>query len=186
MFCRHFRREREEWSEPAARGQDATLLAILAELKEQMGTALDLVKRLEAKHGELALDASDIYPLLQYLEDRGFVTLEPVGDQKVYAVTEAGFAFYEERRNRRATPGGDRDFFRAEGGWRGHRERHRAMHALWHDPRVHDLFHEIKHLGRSFKRAMRHGQLDRTRLERIHAIIARAAREVDETLAGAH
>ncbi|MDB5102026.1 MAG: hypothetical protein JWM80_6447 [Cyanobacteria bacterium RYN_339] len=170
------------WNRPQPRrGDDGLAIAILRLLEEQMGTALDVSRRLEQRfEGRLDISAGEVYPLLQYLEDRGFVTQEPVGDGKVYSVTEAGFAHLAGQAAA-SRPDTAEDFTRGRGprghhGWHHHR----------HDP--HDLryavtlFHEIKDLARTFKHELRRGTLDRARVDRIREILDRARREIAQTL----
>src|SRR5690349_11870952 len=113
-----FHRFRGPWQ--ARQDDDATLaVLILKLLEEQMGTALEVMDRLDAKFGgRLAFDSSEIYPMLQYLEDRGFVVQEPIGDRKAYAVTEAGFAHLAEQA--RQAPEAEEGFQVPHGGRHGH------------------------------------------------------------------
>lgn len=165
--------------------EDGLAVAILKLLEEQMGTALDVTQRLEQRfEGRLDIGAGEVYPLLQYLEDRGFIAQEPVGNGKVYGVTEAGFAFLAEQANK---PREDRpeDFFR--GRERGHDRGHDRGHRGWHHHHEHHrqwvgLFHDAKHLLRDFKHEFRHQRLEPQRVERIREIMDRARREIQEVL----
>ena len=146
------------------RSADAQAIVVLRALEEQLGTPLEIVQRLEKQHGE-HLGADEVYPLLQYLEDRGFIAPEPIGDKKAYAVTEAGFAFLAEA----ARPGAGRG--QARGG----------RHAF-HDLGFIGLLVDLKHLGRQFKHELRRGRLDEARLVRIREILERTRRDLDAVL----
>lgn len=205
-------------------------IVILRLLSEEMATALDLARRLAERQGtSFDGSASVVYPQLQYLEDRGFVTIEPVGDRKVYAVSEAGFAHlaaHSEGGSARAQRPHDdaEDFFRERGGlfgrphhgpddeqrggshgcrgrqdWGGPRGWHHGWRHDWHHGWHHQGWHhhgdfhrgdvmqlvwELKGLAKSFKRALRHGQLDRARLDKLHAILRRARAEMEAVLHG--
>lgn len=187
--------------------QDDTAMALvlLRLLEEQMGTALELVDRLKSRFGaRLSFEAGEIYPLLQYLEDRGFVTQEPIGDRKVYAVTEAGFAFLAEQsraeQEAAQTPPRDEEAFCGwgphQGPWgrgpwghapwaRGHHHRGPWGHGHRPHPPMHELrelIHEFKHLARQFKHSLRHSQLSPQQLERLRAILHQTRQDVAEVL----
>lgn len=177
MFHRFGREERDR------RREDALAVVVLRLLEEQMGTAIELVKRIEERFGgRLAFEPSEIYPMLQYLEDRGFVTQEPIGDRKVYAVTEAGFAYLAEQ-GRATSEAGAGD----EACWPG-RHHHGHRHHWHHHPRsfheFHGLMHDAKRLMHLFKHAMRSGRLSPERMARLRAILDRAHRDIEDCLRG--
>ena len=49
---------------------------------------------------------------------------------------------------------------------------------------MHALFHEVKHLMRSFKHALRSGRLTPERMARIQAIFGQTRRDIDDVLNG--
>jgi DNA-binding PadR family transcriptional regulator len=164
--------------------EDGLAIAILKLLEEQMGSALDITQRLEQRfEGRLDISAGEVYPILQYLEDRGFVTQEAVGPGKVYVVTEAGFTHLAQQANQ---PHADQaeDFIRQEGRGRGC-----GFRGRWHHHRHHHdhfalagLLHDAKHFKHLFKHALRGGRLDPHRIERIRTILDRARREIEAVL----
>jgi DNA-binding PadR family transcriptional regulator len=174
--------------------EDGLAVAILKLLEEQMGTAPDVTQRLEQRfEGRLDIGAGEVYPLLQYLEDRGFIAQEALGTGKVYGVTEAGFAFLAEQAHK---PREDRpeDFFRGRerghdrghphgrGPWGHHHGHHGWGHHHEHHRQWVGLFHDAKHLLRDFKHEFRRQGLDPQRVERIREIMDRARREIHEVL----
>ena len=65
---------------------DGLAVAILKLLEEQMGTALEVTQRLEQRfEGRLDIGAGEVYPLLQYLEDRGFIAPNQKAKVKITA-----------------------------------------------------------------------------------------------------
>jgi DNA-binding PadR family transcriptional regulator len=191
MFHRPF------WGARDRRGETALGVVILKLLEEQMSTSIELVRRLEERYGgRLAFDASEVYPMLQYLEDRGFVTQEPIGDRKAYAVTEAGFAYMAEqgRQEREAEAAGEAWTGRGGSHHHGHHHHHHGHHHWHHHDHhghhhhfheLHHLAHDIKQLARLFKHEMRAGRMNPERMARLRAIVDRARRDIEACLRGA-
>ena len=58
----------------------------------------EMMKALEEKSGGFYTpSAGSIYPTLQMLEDRGFVTVKEVEGKKVYSITDTGRGLLAER-----------------------------------------------------------------------------------------
>ena len=71
--------------------------ALLALLQEQPMHGYEMMKALEERtRGMYAPSPGSVYPTLQMLEDRGFVTASEADGKKVYTITEAGRAFLAE------------------------------------------------------------------------------------------
>jgi DNA-binding PadR family transcriptional regulator len=71
--------------------------ALLALLQERPMYGYEMIKVLEEKSGGFyAPSAGSVYPTLQMLEDRGFVTSNEAEGKKVYSITDAGRAFFNE------------------------------------------------------------------------------------------
>lgn len=144
--------------EGADQRQDELLAAILRVLAEHPADGLEVSLRLQ-EAGRFPVEGGAIYPFLQLLDDRGFVTLATLHERKVYQVTEAGHAFLASRTNRdRPTQEDDPDEFferpRREdwmGGWTGSRED-------WFGGRGHHGHHGWSHHGWGHHGRGRHEQ----------------------------
>ncbi len=65
----------------------------------------EMMKSLEEKSGGFYTPSpGSIYPTLQMLEDRGFVTVQEADGKKIYSITDAGRALLTERQQ------GEREF----------------------------------------------------------------------------
>jgi DNA-binding PadR family transcriptional regulator len=72
--------------------------ALLELLQERPMHGYEMMKALEEKSGGFySPSAGSIYPTLQMLEDRGFVTSNNVEGKKVYTITDSGRAMLAER-----------------------------------------------------------------------------------------
>lgn len=71
---------------------------ILDVLKDAPGNGYDVVKLLEERLGDaFTASPASVYPVLQLLEDAGYVKAETVEERKTYAVTDDGRKYLEER-----------------------------------------------------------------------------------------
>lgn len=158
-----------------ASSTDGLAVLVLELLGEQMGTVLEVADRLAAKYGDrLEVADGELYPLVQYLEDRGFVAREPLGGSTAYTVTEAGFAFVAERSRAEAPP---------RRGWHGHPHHgHAPHHHGLHG--IREVYHDLHELMHMVKRGWRSGRLDEARLRRVHAILDVARRDLSACLHG--
>jgi len=66
-------------------------LIILEMIKERPRHGYDVIKAIEEKfHGFYSPSAGSVYPILQELEDRDFVTSSKESDKKIYSITKDG------------------------------------------------------------------------------------------------
>ncbi len=79
-------------------GRGDVKFALLELLQERPMHGYEMMKSLEEKSGGFySPSAGSIYPTLQMLEDRGFVTSNNVEGKKVYTITDSGRAMLAER-----------------------------------------------------------------------------------------
>jgi DNA-binding PadR family transcriptional regulator len=77
--------------------------ALLDLLQERPKHGYEMIKELENRAGGFYTpSAGAVYPTLQLLEDRGWVTAETTEGKKVYAITDAGRQALKERRDEEA------------------------------------------------------------------------------------
>lgn len=143
---------------------------ILDLLREQPRHGYDVIRALEERfRGLYSPSAGSVYPTLQLLEDQGLVTSSQQDGKKVYALTDEGRRFLEERAE---TLEGIRS--RIAGGWSG--DTHAEMHALMGELR--DVAQTV------FRHASRGAFSDPERVRRLRAVVAKARTEIDAILAG--
>jgi DNA-binding PadR family transcriptional regulator len=74
---------------------------ILEIIKDKPRHGYDVIKGIEEKfHGLYSPSAGSVYPILQALEDQGFLTSSQEGGKKVYSMTAAGKRKLKENRDR--------------------------------------------------------------------------------------
>jgi DNA-binding PadR family transcriptional regulator len=74
-------------------------LVILALLAERPSHGYELIKAVEDRSGGFYLPSPGvIYPALTYLEEIGYVTVEPEGAKKLYRITDSGRQHLEQNR----------------------------------------------------------------------------------------
>ncbi len=125
----------------------------------------EVMRALEEESGGCySASAGSVYPILQMLQDQGYVVCEETEGKKVYSITEEGREFLAENGDvvddivDRISQFTDR-FFGAE---------------------MRDLTSSFKHLARvTFDRSMRWAETPET-LEKMKEILERAAREMEE------
>ncbi len=156
-------------------------LVILALLAERPSHGYELIKAVEERSGGFYSPSPGvIYPALTYLEEIGYVTVEPEGTKKLYQITASGRAYLEQNR---ATV----DAMLAELEHIGRKmERVRRVFAADSpaaggeeedfDPRVARELHEAR---RALKMALLERRIpSREEAQRIAAILRRAAAEI--------
>ncbi len=90
-------------------GRGDVKFALLNLLQERPMHGYEMIKALEDRSGGFyAPSAGSVYPTLQLLEDRGFVTVAETEGKKVYSITDAGRAALAERQERGEDFGGPR------------------------------------------------------------------------------
>jgi DNA-binding PadR family transcriptional regulator len=81
-------------------GRGDMKFALLELLRERPMYGYEMIKTLEERAGGFySPSPGSIYPTLQMLEERGFVTARDVEGKKVYSITEAGRAMLNERQS---------------------------------------------------------------------------------------
>src|SRR5579863_9612970 len=72
-------------------------IVILNLIQEQPRHGYDIIQELEKKfHGFYSPSAGTVYPILQLLEDQGYVTINQKDGKKVYSITEDGEKYLKE------------------------------------------------------------------------------------------
>ncbi|HET9220851.1 MAG TPA: PadR family transcriptional regulator [Roseiflexaceae bacterium] len=88
--------------------------ALLELLQERPMHGYEMMKALQEQTGGMYTpSAGSIYPTLQMLEDRGFVTVSEVEGKKVHSITDAGRAFLAEGQQEERGEPGRRGFWQA-------------------------------------------------------------------------
>ena len=141
---------------------------ILELLKEGPKHGYEIMKEMEARFGGFySPSPGSIYPTLQMLEDQGFLTSRPEDGRRVYEMTGAGQAFLDENkeavgRARRRFEGPFPHIFRRE---------------------VREVAREIRDLVRTLVHEARRGERrSPEKLRKVHDIISRARKEVEDVL----
>jgi DNA-binding PadR family transcriptional regulator len=138
-------------------------------LRERPMHGYEMIKELEAHYGGFyAPSPGSVYPTLQLLEDRGFVTADMVDGKKVYTITAAGREFLSERADHvEGLRGrGAQDWGWGPGFMKG-------MQAVGTD---------AWELGRLVMLAVQQTHDDPARLERVRGVLARAREELEKLL----
>ncbi len=90
-------------------GRGDVKFALLGLLQERPMHGYEMIKALEERSGGFyAPSAGSVYPTLQLLEDRSFVTVNETEGKKVYSITDAGRAALTERQEKGEEFGGPR------------------------------------------------------------------------------
>lgn len=101
--------------------------ALLNLLTERPMHGYEMMKALETQSGGMYTpSAGTIYPTLQMLEDRGFVTSTETDGKKVYQITDAGRAELDSQQKNTGFNGGPWENW---GGWGGHHGRENFQHS---------------------------------------------------------
>jgi DNA-binding PadR family transcriptional regulator len=124
----------------------------------------EMMKALQERSGGMySASAGSVYPTLQMLEDRDFVTISEVEGKKVYTITDAGRAFLaESQQEERGGP------------WR--RGFRHGTESDWAD--VVAFGHELRELGPLFRHAIHAARHDPEKLGRLRALLAQVRAEL--------
>jgi DNA-binding PadR family transcriptional regulator len=147
-------------------GPGEVRIALLSLLADTPRHGYELMKELEARSGGVyQASAGTVYPTLQQLEDEGLVASGERDGKRVYRLSAAGRRELEAQAESVA-----KIWRRAEawGGWR-----HAASPDAW------VLVRPAMELLKSAARAAAAGDADPRRLEKLRAILERAAREIE-------
>lgn len=159
-------------------------------LQERPKHGYEMMKELEDRSGGFySPSAGAIYPTLQLLEDRGWVTSQTADGKKVCAITDAGRAALKEH-NDRQRPGPDPDAF---GGPRREdrgdfrrgpfgRPFHGGPWGREARPELHALRHEAMEVVRLTRAAVLATGGDPERLARLRAIVERTRDDLNAFL----
>lgn len=167
-FERHFNRHfgghgphrGERWF-----GRGDLKYVILDLVKEEPRHGYDVIRAIEERFGGFySPSPGSVYPILQLLEDQGYLQSSQQDGKRVYAITDEGRAFLEERADV------------VEG-------LHERMGAKWGGqvtPEVRQLVGELWGLGQVVVRHGTHGGLaDPDKVRRLREVVARARSEVE-------
>ncbi|MEJ2186024.1 MAG: PadR family transcriptional regulator [Gemmatimonadota bacterium] len=138
---------------------------VLALLEEKAMHGYEVMQRLEDESGGYySASPGSVYPVLQMLQDQGYVDSEEVEGKRVYRITESGRAFLDEHRDR-AEDVADRVSDFAE------RFTGRAMR---------DVTRSFVRLAQtSFDRAVRYASRDPEAMSELQEILDRTADEIE-------
>ena len=166
-----------------------------------------MIKELEERtSGFYSPSAGAIYPTLQLMEDRGWVTTQEADGKKVYAITDAGRQALNEHQQQAESFGGPRGGW---GGWseggreHGHEHGHEHEHehgrehgrergrwrggpfGRWQQasPQLDALRRESFEVARQMRDAVFASTGDPEQLARLQAIVERTRGELSEYLA---
>lgn len=154
-------------------GRGDMKFALLELLQERPMHGYEMIKALEEKSGGFySPSPGSIYPTLQMLEDRGFVTVKEVEGKKVYHITDAGKALLDERRQHDEEFGGP-PWMRMRG------QSHRP------GPEMQALRSEAMEVMRLFTIAGRGAIQDAEKLAKLRAILERARKDLADLIYGA-
>ncbi len=158
--------------------------ALLDLLRERPKHGYEMIKDLEDRSGGFySPSAGAIYPTLQLLEDRGWVTAETVEGKKVYAITDAGREALSEHTARREEEYGPG--FRGGRGFR-HGGRGRGPFGWNMPPELGDLGRESFEVAQLMRAAVMTSANDPERLKQLRGIVERAQGELRAFLAQGH
>nr|BBH93966.1 hypothetical protein KTA_21650 [Thermogemmatispora argillosa] len=144
---------------------------LLELLQERPMHGYEMMKVLEERAGGFYTPSpGSIYPTLQMLEDRGFITSSEVEGRKVYTITEAGRAFLAEHQ---------REAERFGPAWPLH-----SVGARFWSPELQALRQEASEVARLFMIAGRSSLNDPERLARLRSIIERTHKDLNDLIYG--
>jgi len=162
---------------PRMFGRGDLKYALLRLLQERPMHGYEMIRELEERSsGFYTPSAGAVYPTLQLLEDRGWVTSQSVEGKNVYTITDTGRQALEEQRQRAdewGGPGfgfGGRGFGHGASAWREAR------------PELHAIRHESMEVARLMRAAVLASGGDPERLARLRSIVERTRNELDAYL----
>lgn len=165
---------------PRMFGRGDLKYALLEALRERPKHGYEMMKELEERAGGFYTpSAGAVYPTLQLLEDRGWVTSESVEGKRVYTITDAGKQALVEFHERRES-------FGPRGPWEHHGHGHHHGHERGPfgqaRPELRALRQETMEVARLMRAAVLASDGDTERLERLRAIVRRTRGDLDEFL----
>jgi DNA-binding PadR family transcriptional regulator len=166
---------------PGMFGRGDLKYVLLELLQERPKHGYEMIKELEQRAGGLySPSAGAIYPTLQMLEDRGWVTSESVEGKKVYTITDAGRQAMAERAQQDPGPRGG-PHHHGPRGPRGPEGPGGPFFGAPFPPEMMALGQEGFEVARLLRDALFQAQGDPAKLEQIRTIV-RQTRQALETL----
>lgn len=154
-------------------GRGDMKFALLELLRERPMYGYEMIKTLEERSsGFYSPSPGSIYPTLQMLEERGFVTSQDVESKKVYSITDDGRNLLEKQQEQFANAPWSR--FR-----RAHEERHGGSRL-----EMQALRRESLEVARLFTMAARSSFSDPAKLARLRAVIEHTRKELNDMIYG--
>lgn len=142
-------------------------LAILSLLAEGPRHGYELMKTMAARWGSARrVSAGSVYPTLQQLEDEGMIASERKDGRRIYHITQQGRAELEENAET------VEDMWKRAAGYEDW--------ARWISPEMVMMWTPLGAVMKSTMRAVKESRGDESRLQRIHGILDRARKELDE------
>jgi DNA-binding PadR family transcriptional regulator len=144
--------------------------ALLELLQERPMHGYEMMKALQEQTGGMYTpSAGSVYPTLQMLEDRGFVTVSEVEGKKVYSITDTGRAFLAEGQPEERGDPGRRGFWQApDVDWAA----------------LSEMRQELLQVGMLFAQACRGAMQDPEKQRRLRALLEQMRAELRD-IAGA-
>lgn len=156
-------------------GRGDMKFALLELLRERPMYGYEMIKALEEKSGGFYTPSpGSIYPTLQMLEERSFVTSQETEGKKVYSITETGSALLEEHQRQEQFSGPP---------W-AHRHGHEEHHRGGSRAEMHALRSESMEVARLFAIAGRNAFSDPTQVARLREIIERTRKDLNDMIYG--
>lgn len=154
--------------------------ALLGLLRERPMHGYEMIKQLEEQaSGFYTPSAGAVYPTLQLMEDRGWVTSQVVDGKKVYTITDAGRQELEAHEQRSQAE----EYRRGPFGWGGpHRWRPGGPFGRQALPDLAALRHDSMEVTRLVWAAVIASGGDPEKLARLRAIIAGTRKNLEEFL----
>jgi DNA-binding PadR family transcriptional regulator len=151
-------------------GRGDVKYALLELLRERPMHGYEMIKALEEKSGGFYTpSAGTIYPTLQMLEDRSFVTVSETEGKKVYSITDTGRAFLAEQQKETEQFAGPPWARGGRGGMRG-------------NPEAQALRSEAAEVARLFAIAGRSSFNNPEQFAKVRAIIERTRAELSDLI----
>ena len=123
----------------------------------------EMMKELQERSGgRYTASPGSVYPTLQMLEDRGFVSVGEVDSKKVYTITDSGRTFLAE--NQPEQQGGR---------WRGFRP---GSEEEWDE--IGKLAFQLREIGPLFGRALHEARQDPEKVARLRTLLQQVRKEL--------
>jgi DNA-binding PadR family transcriptional regulator len=154
-------------------GRGDVKFALLELLQERPMHGYEMMKALEEKSGGFYTPSpGSIYPTLQMLEDRGFVTVQEADGKKVYSITDAGRRLLAERQQGESEFAGPPWMRMREFGQRGNTLEMQALRS------------ETMEVMRLFAIASRKSFQDPQQLTQLRSVLERTRKELSDMIYG--